>query len=481
MKKKSIVKNSIFNAVYKGFLALYQMLTTVYISRVLQPEGVGAVVYANTVVLYFSMVASLGMPNYGVKLIAQNNESEDKRSKIFFELFILNLISNVFCIMAYYIFVNGFHYFHGREELFNIMGLILIANMFNIDWLFQGLEEYKYIAVRTIIIKTLSIIFMFIAVKSEEDSLRYALILGLSALANYLLNFVNLNKYIRIKKYDMSLKEHVKPLFLLLFSAIATEIYTMLDTIMLEYFYGYEYVGYYSNAVKIVRMIYSIVIAVIGPFYPRISFYLKEKAYDESNRLINLGLKMIITIALPCVFGLILVADEIVVELFGQNFTPTVNTIRILSILVMVFCVAYLLGHTMLLAAGMEREILKATICGALVNGLANSILIPKYMHNGAAIASVLAEIVVTSILVWKGRKLYKIGISKEFIFSEIMSVMIMAIIGNIIDVLCNGISAEMYLIVFICSCVYFLCLLVTKNQVVMQIVDMLKSLKKKL
>ena len=64
MAKKSIALNSMFNMAYKGFTALFPLLTTTYIARTLLPEKVGLVSYANTIVVYFTTIASLGIPNY---------------------------------------------------------------------------------------------------------------------------------------------------------------------------------------------------------------------------------------------------------------------------------------------------------------------------------------------------------------------------------------------------------------------------------
>lgn len=89
MKEKSIAKNSIYNVIYKGFTAIFPLFTTVYIARVLLPEGVGRVEYANTIVTYFTTLAALGIPNYGVKAIAQTSQNKKEKSRTFWELFLL--------------------------------------------------------------------------------------------------------------------------------------------------------------------------------------------------------------------------------------------------------------------------------------------------------------------------------------------------------------------------------------------------------
>lgn len=284
-EKKSLVKNSIFNMIYKGFTALFPLITTSYISRVLLPAGVGRVGYANTIVAYFVLIASLGIPTYGVKAIAQSGETKEGRSRTFWELFFINLAATLMCIVAYYVFVDNFPHFADRKLLFQIMGLMLVLNIFNIDWFYQGMEEYSYIATRSIIVKILSFVAMLLFVKKAKDYVIYAFILCVATAGNNLLNAWNLRKYIGKPDVGLHPGRHLKPVLILLASTIATEIYTMLDTIMLEYYHGETCVGYYSNPVKIVRMTYTVVIRACGGFLSahQLSLQSRKNMTDATN------------------------------------------------------------------------------------------------------------------------------------------------------------------------------------------------------
>lgn len=421
---------------YKGFTALFPLVTTTYISRIILPEGVGRVSYANTIVAYFVLVASLGLPSYGVKAIAQNNETKEQRSRTFFELFLINFVATAFCTVAYFLLVNNFPHFAGRRTLFNIMGLMLILNVFNIDWFYQGMEEYAYIATRGFVVKILSFVLMLILVRDAGDYLWYALILCVATAGNNLLNAANLRKYVSLRaafgkaagKERMAdsgtkagercvsgMGQHLRPVMVLLASALATEVYTMLDTIMLEYYHGEICVGYYANPVKIVRMVYTVVIALVAVFYPRISMYYKQQNQEGCNALLEQGTQILLLLALPCTIGLALTADVLIPFLFGEAFLPSINTLRVLSVLVLVFSIAYFLGHTVLTAVGGEHFILRATVAGAVINAVANFMLIPELKQDGAAIASVVSEVVVTGILLWYARKYYAIAIGRRY------------------------------------------------------------------
>jgi len=160
MKKNSLAVNSIFNVIYKGFTALFPLITASYIARTLLPEKLGLVSYAQTIVTYFTTLASLGLPNYGVKYISNAGNNIAERSKNFFELFTINGISTSVFLALYYSIVNNFTYFQNKRLVLNVMGLLLILNYFNVDWFYQGIEEYRIISVRSIIVKVLSFVLV---------------------------------------------------------------------------------------------------------------------------------------------------------------------------------------------------------------------------------------------------------------------------------------------------------------------------------
>lgn len=470
MEKKSLAKNSVFNMAYKGFTALFPLVTTTYISRVLLPEGVGRVAYANTIVSYFVFVASLGLPGYGVKAIAQNNETKEQRSRTFFELFLINLISTLICLAAYYIFVNSVPYFAERRMLFRIMGLMIVLNIFNIDWFYQGIEEYGFIAVRGFAVKIASFVLMLLFVKEAGDYLIYALILCIATAGNNLPNALRLPRYVAPVS-GIRIRQHMRPVLILLASAVATEIYTMLDTVMLEYFHGEVCVGYYSNPVRIVRMTYTVVIALVAVFYPRISSYYKRGEKENCDALLARGTKILLLLSLPGAVGLALTADMIVPLLFGNAFLPSIRTLQILSVLVPVFSIAYFLGHIVLTAVGMERMILWASIGGAVINAVSNLFLIPAYRQEGAAIASVMAEFVVTGILLWHARKYFTLRIGGNFVFTMRISLFLL-VVSVVLLKQTAGTAPWMAVPIILCAVIiYFGSLAILKNELIAELI----------
>lgn len=478
MSGKSVAKNSIYNVLYKGFTALFPLLTTAYISRVLLADGVGKVAYANTVVSYFVTIAALGIPNYGVKLIASQGDNNEKRSCAFYELIIINSISTFICLIAYYFIVNFCGYFESKLPLLNVMGIMLFLNFFNIDWLYQGIEEYGYITSRSVIIKIISFIMMLAFVKNVDDYIIYAIILCLATAGNYFWNFINSKKYIVfVKVAQLDIKKHIKPVLILFASSVATEIYTMLDTIMLEYYHGDAVVGYYTNSVKIVRMVYTVTVAMVATFYPRISSYYANNEKGKANELLSVGLKIILVIGIPAVIGLIGTSKYIVNILLGETFLPSVLILNILSVLVLVFSIAYLLGHVVLMSTGNENVIFIATLIGAFTNAVINFLLIPRYGAVGAAAASVTAEIAVTIVMLIRSSFMFKLNLNKKFVLSIIVSTLIMTVVLVVTTNIVYSQTLNLIIIILSCLMSYSMSLTITKNELALEVINKIKKL----
>lgn len=474
---KKIAFNSIYNTIYKGFNALFPLLISAYVSRVLLAEGVGKVTYANTIATYFATLAALGLPSYGIKEIARYKDDEKNKNKTFIELFIINAISTIFFCFAYYFMVNNFSYFSNRSTLFNVMGLMVILNIFNIDWFYQGIEEYGFIAIRSIVIKIISFFLLILFVHNPNDYIKYGFILCIAMAGNYLLNIVCVNRYMPIKwSGGIEIKHHIKPILILLSSTIATEIYTMLDTVMIEYFFNENYVAYYSYSVKIVRTVYTVTVAMIATFYPQISYFFNHKQYDDASDLINKGIKVILLISVPCFIGIFSVADCLVPVLFGNSFLPSILSMKILSPLVVVFSFAYFLGHIVLMANGKEKVILFSTIVGACINFICNIIMIPLYAHYGASIASLVAEIIVTIIVVVYGMKYYKLKLKISFIRSILFSYFILILIMFFTLFLNLSVFLNLVIKVLLGVTGYLLALYISKNEVFINVITTIRK-----
>ena len=231
MKPKSIKKNYIYNLVYQILVIIIPLVTAPYLSRVLGVEGVGIYSYTLSNVSYFILLANVGIASFGQREIAMNQDNRKKYSKVFWDLYGYQLLIGLVAVLFYLVYVFFF-------SKYTIIQAVLIVNLFSaiidITWLFQGLEEYKYISIRNIVVKLVFTAAIFIFVHSSDDLLLY---LGLNAGATVLsagIMWLSAHKILNKPKFkEIRVFKYWKDTIIYFLPQIATQIYTILDKTML--------------------------------------------------------------------------------------------------------------------------------------------------------------------------------------------------------------------------------------------------------
>lgn len=395
--KKSLIKNSIFNIIYTVSNVLFPLITSMYISRVLLPEGVGKVSYVQNVASYFVTFASLGLPAYGIREISKVRGNKKEEDTLFSELFVINIISTTIAILGYIIIVFYNKGYSGDWLLSCACGITVLLNYINIDWFFQGIEEYAYITVRSIVIKIVSLILLLIFVKDRNDYVLYALITSISMGGNYIFNIIYSRNYIKFTFKNLNLKKHIKPVMLIAFTMFFGTIYSKIDISMLGAFSNSESVGYYTYGIKLLNLLLIVSTAITTTFLPRLSYYY-ENDKDKMFELLKKGFEILCFISIPMGVGVVLVADNLVSLLFGEYFYPTAAVIRIFSVLVVLRSIGDLYCYQLVYSTKNEQVMLPASIIASIINVILNIILIPKYSYNGAAVASVISELITNFV-----------------------------------------------------------------------------------
>ena len=300
---KSVSRNSAFSMINKGLSVVFPLVTVSYISRVLGAAGIGEVSSAQNLATYFSMAAALGIPSYGVRAIAQSKRDENSCNKTFSELFAINLISSIIATVVYLITVFCFKINNSNTALALIFSSIIVFNVINIEWVYQGYEEYEYIMIRSFVIKIVSLLLLFIFVRRKSDLVAYAFIICFGSIGNYVLNFINLKRYVKLSFCNISLKKHIRPIMTFFVSVIAIEIYSLLDVSMLTVMSNATSVGYYSNSTKIVKAAANTLTGISAVLMPRFSYLFSEDNKSEIKKLSRQFLNVTFLISVPCCCG----------------------------------------------------------------------------------------------------------------------------------------------------------------------------------
>lgn len=401
----------------------FPLVSSAYVSRILLPDGVGKVAYAQNIASYFITLASLGVGSYGIREIGKNQKSKEQYSKIVVELLIITFISTLACSLVYYGIVSTFSYFIDNRLLYYAVGIQLILTAFNVDWFYQGMEEYGYITIRSLIVKALTLLGIFIFVKNKSDLVVYALLSSIALAGNNIINVIHLRKYLAevdIKKIE--LKKHVRPLLVLLSTGFAVELYTKLDTTTLGLLTSEECVGYYNYATKITSIVVNLAASVSTILLPRFSLFKEQNRLSELKRTIESAQSAILYLSIPAVAGMILLSEDIIVFLFGEAFSPAAVTVKIMAVLVIIKSIGNLYGVQVLVAFGKEKTLFYTTVLGAFSNVVMNIMLIPIMQQNGAAVASVISELAVCVYQFAAAQKLIHTQFDKIDIFKMLLA-----------------------------------------------------------
>lgn len=472
---KSLAKNSLYNIIYKCSSLVFPLITAAYISRILLAEGIGKVNSANNIVQYFVILAALGLPTYGTKVIAAKVKEKAELNKAFSELFIINAISSVICTLCYYVMIFSVSYFKDKIQLFFISGLLIPLNIINVDWFYQGQEEYRYIMIRSILVKFTAFILTFLLIHEQKDYVIYATLLVFSNAFNHIFNIFNIRHYIKFTVKGIHLVKHLKSIIVLLAASIAIEIYTLADTTMLTFMSGEEAVGLYTNAMTVIRIVRNLVTAISAVYLPRLSFYYSSGRYNDFVELIQKGIKILLLTSVPAATGIIFVASDFVPLYFGNFFSKASLTTSILAISIVTVAISNFTGYQILVTIGKENIMFYSTVIGAVGNVILNYFLIQRYSFNGAAIASVITEFGIVVFQLCTVLHYVKFKIEKTYLLT-----ILSAIVGMILVVIFTKTCIANCLIRLVMSVLlgaisYGMILILLRNEYAILVVNMVK------
>ena len=331
IEKNSIKKNFFMNVLLTLSTFIFPLITFPYVSRVLTPIGTGKVAMATSFIQYFVMFAMLGIPTYGVRAVAKVRDNREKLTKTVHELLIISGITSLIAYVILFACIPTIPKLAAEKPLYYLMSSTILLNCIGIEWMYRGLEQYTYITVRSIIFKFIALVAMFLFIHNQGDYIIYAATTIVASSLSYVLNFVNARKYIDMKwvgGYDF--KPHFKAVAIFLAMAVATTVYTHLDTVMLGFMTTDTDVGYYNAAVKIKNVLVSIVTSLGVVLLPRASYYVETNRMKEFKIISAKALDFVMVAALPVTVYFIYFARQGIMLLSGEAYMGSIQPMQIL-------------------------------------------------------------------------------------------------------------------------------------------------------
>ncbi|MCI1910783.1 MAG: flippase [Lactobacillus amylovorus] len=478
MRKKSLGINAFLNGIRSVINVLFPLISFPYVSRVLSVDGIGIYNFSNTYVNYFVLIAGLGISTYAVREGAKYRDNAQKINVFSSQIFTINIIST---LVAYFLlFLTLFIFKNLSKYIVSILifSLQILFTTIGTEWIYVIYEDFSYITIRSIVFKILSLVLLFLCVKNANDYLIYVGITVLANVGSNFLNFIHAKKLceIRIIK-NTNWKKHLIPILIIFASSIATSIYVSSDTTILGLLKGNYAVGIYSVSIKIYTIAESLLGAIVVVMVPRLSLLIGQHKMKSFKSLLSDVIDDLLILVIPAATGLFLLSEDIILIIAGKKYVDSNNSLRIVCWTIILSVFNLIFSQCILIPAKKEGKVLKNTIITAFVNVLLNLILIPKFSYDGSAISTVISEFLVMVLNCWDAR-----SVTKSILFSKYnLKNLIDSIIGSIGIILIykvfliniNSTWQRLILTIIVSIVVYFLILLILKNN---RIKNILKS-----
>jgi O-antigen/teichoic acid export membrane protein len=403
-----MARNYLYNLILTLSNILFPLVSFPYASRILGPESIGRVQFTVSFAQYFALFAALGIPIYGIKEIARCREQKEELSAVYSELFVIFFSTTIIVSLVYCASIMMFPFFSGSTELYLYGGLIIFLGFSYSDWFYSGVEDFKSIAIRSVVIKLIALLSLFVFVHDRADYSNYLLITVFSISGHHLAGLVGVRNRLNFTLTNLNLRRHLKPLLYIFSTTIAASMYTVLDIVLLGFLSDDRAVGYYTAAVKLTKIAIPVVTSLGVVLIPRISKGLKDGNSAEVSDLLDQAFGFVMFIAVPAVVGLALLAPEFMVLFSGEEFRDAAVSMQVLSLLPFIIGLGHFLAFLILVPAGHNREMFLAVMGGMVIGLISNFLLIPLYADRGAAVANVITEIAVTVFYFYFVRRHFK-------------------------------------------------------------------------
>lgn len=405
----AVKKNVLFNIIMVFSQMAFPVIILPYISRILGVKNIGVFNLVDSFAQYFIMFAALGIPIYGIRAISQaSTKSKEDLNETFSELITVQTILTLILMVVYY----GFVYFNPtviKYQEYYILGSVqFLMGIFSVEWFFQGIENFKFISIRTFFIKVASILCIFIFINKISDAYLYYVINTIFFIVIAVLNIAMLYKNVKfVFPKTKNLKKHIKPLLTFFTTKFVISVYVSFSIILIGFLSTEKEVGFFTLAYKAYNVVIALITTIPIVIISKATVLIQNKDFDSYKTLIEKVFTFIIVLGIPAIFFTFLYAENIVYILGGHEFLYSSISLKILSVLILVIALSNIFALNILTPLKKEKYFLRSALTGMVLSILLNVFLIPKYGSVGASISLLIAEIVVFIILIYYCNKTF--------------------------------------------------------------------------
>ncbi len=399
--EKKLLKNIISLAAVQGGNYIIPLITLPYLVKTLGPYSYGLLGFSLAVVQYFNILINYGFNLSATQKIALISNDRVEVSKVFWNVIACQILlaTTSFFILLMSITLSDFLQAQAII-LISCMGLLLGNVLFPV-WLFQGKESMALSSFVNITSRLLSIPLVFLFVNSTNDAWIAALIMSAASIVGGCLSIIILakEKWIVWQKFTLSevWRQFIDGWYLFL-STAAISIYTSSITVLLGIICGPLVVGYFVAADKLRLAAQGLIIPVSQACYPRVVSMLYKNKKEGIKFIRNLlifqgGLGFFISISI------FFCSSYIIDFLYGIDYSASKSVLAILALCPFFVALSNILGIHTMSALGYKKQFFNILLMVSIICLVALYPLSKFYLENGAAIAVVISEALVTILM----------------------------------------------------------------------------------
>lgn len=435
---KSLKVNMILNAI-KGLMSvIFPLISFPYVSKILGVENIGKYNFANSFIVYFILIAGLGISTYSIREGARIRECKEELEKFVAQMVTVNFIAMIISYGLLFMCLTFVHELQEYRELIIILSTQILFTTLGVEWIFSIFEDYLFITIRSIFAQLISLLLLFVFVKTKEDVNVYAIITALASAGSGIFNYFRAKKYVKIRLTNkLNLAKHFKSIMVMFAMAVSVKIYVSSDVVILGLMSGDYAVGIYSVSSKVYTIVKSLLSSILIVSIPRLSMLLGQNKVQQFKAVANDVYNTLMSILLPAMIGIVLLRKQIIILISDETFVSANVSLAILTI-ALLFCFgAWFWAQCVLIPYKRETFVFKATFISAIINIVLNIILIPHGQENAAAFTTLISEGVSFILCAHEGARYLKIKGCMKTIFKILLGCVVMVtyiILINMLD-----------------------------------------------
>ena len=391
----SIKKNFLYNGALTAANYIFPLIVYPYTFRVLGVHNIGICNFVDSIISYFILFSMMGIGTLGIREMAKYNDDFNLRSNAFSSIILLNTISTFIVLVVLLVFTFTVDKLAQYKDIMLIGGLKILFNYLLIEWLYKGLENFKYITIRTVIVKILYVFSVFFFVKESDDYVIFYLLSGMMVAVNALININYSKKFVAFSFKNIDIKQYMRPFFILGVYNFLTSLYISFNVLFLGFISGETEVGYYTTATKIHSVLLALYTAFTNVVLPRLSYMASKGDVKSIKGMCDRSVDILLLFSFPIVLFAIIYASHIIKIIAGPGYENAVLPMRIVMPLLFIIGYEQIIVIQILTSMKYDKAVLINSSLGALIALIANLILVPRYQSIGSAIVWLICEITV--------------------------------------------------------------------------------------